>query len=161
MSQLEKLTTHDIWCPDEGSVAPGKWVKHVKDDNSWGMCVGRCGELNTDVLVLWSRQPRFTKIVTQQINSTPRKLRAKWTAVEADTKFIGDFSFLGRSPHVTFEGEETYHQSEIDESFKRVLEADHADITYHMDGHITVRRKTDRLPDDVDPKDVSVRRSRW
>ena len=58
MSQLQLLTTGDIWCPDEGSVEPGKWVKHIKDSNSLGLVVGRAGELNTEVLILWSVQPK-------------------------------------------------------------------------------------------------------
>jgi hypothetical protein len=57
MSQLEHLTTGDIWCPSEEYPSPGVFVQHIRDDHSYGMIVGRMG---IDLLVLWSVQPRQT-----------------------------------------------------------------------------------------------------
>jgi hypothetical protein len=56
MSQLQQLTTRDIWCPSEEYPVPGVFVKHVKDDKSYGMIVARVGN---QVSVLWSRQPQL------------------------------------------------------------------------------------------------------
>lgn len=161
MSQLQQYDEAVI-CPVQGgehAIVPGGFVTHVEDLKAFGIVIAKVGG---QVNVLWSKEPRtLPDIQVQQINAKPRALRAKWTAVEEDTKFVGDFSFLSRSPRTTFEGEETYHVDQWDERMNIEMEHERADITYNMEGTVTVRRKLDRLPDDVDPKDVSVRRSRW
>ncbi len=80
MSQLEQLTTQDFWCPSEEYPSPGVFVKHVKDDKSYGMIVGRVG---TEVLILWSVEPfAWLKIKKEEIKSTSRKLNVKWSVPE-------------------------------------------------------------------------------
>lgn len=119
MSQLQQLTTRDIWCPDEGSAEPGKFVKHIADDKSYGMIVAR---VDDQVSVLWSKQPNLIphvdiKVQTVDIKATSRKLKATWSVEhEEDTRFLasqfapGELEEIARQPgaHIT------YHQPGAD-----------------------------------------------
>jgi hypothetical protein len=160
VSQLQQYD-ESVICPVHGGehdAVPGTFVCHVEDLQAFGIVIAKVGD---QVNVLWSKEPKlFPDIQVQPIQAKARKLKAKWTAVEEETKFYGDFSYLSKSPRTIFEGEETYMAHELAPGQIDELMRD-GEVTCFQDGRVEVKRRSHQLPDDVDPATVSVRRSRW
>lgn len=152
MAQLEQLTTRDIWCPDEGSVEPGKWVRHVEDDDSLGVVVAR---VKQDVSVLWSRQPVLKiPVQTTPVQAQSRKLNVQWSAEQARPLIEGGYVSKAFIRKEIFEIEEEYESISYEEVQK--LHEEGADIRLHSSG-ATVKRKTDELPENT-RQDGRIRR---
>ena len=157
MPQLDQVTTSDVWCPEEGTVEPGKWVKHVQDDKSYGLVVGRVG---IEVNVLWSTSPKgLVQVQVSPINATPRKLNVKWSVADDLYAMHGidsDSMITPRQP--MYEVEEEYVCLDYDEIER--LHKGGARIQLHQNGGVTVTRKTDEPPPDDAYRNGNVRSRR-
>lgn len=160
MPQLDQVTTSDIWCPEEGTVEPGKWVKHVQDDKSYGLVVGRVG---VDVSVLWSKSPKgLVQVQVSSINAPARKLSARWSAEIADDLYgmygiDGESRVLPREP--MYEVVEEYSSMDYSEIEQLHKEGAHIQL-HHNNGGVTVTRKTYEPPPDDAYRNGNVRSRR-
>jgi len=135
VSQLERVTTRDVWCPSEEYPSPGVFVKHIADDKSLGMIVGREG---TDLLVLWSKQPFHIKIETRDIKPTSRKLRIKFSVVPD----VMSPEFQQLAQH---EVHEDFAPGELTPSGINWYQRHGGRVTLHQDGHAEVDRTVSDL----------------
>lgn len=66
-------------------------MTHLDDKSAYGIIIERRKANVQEYSVLWSKHPQLVKIYTQQINSTSRKLKTKWsTQTDEDLKIFGE-----------------------------------------------------------------------
>jgi hypothetical protein len=162
MSDLAQYN-HNKLTTDSPCIAPGAWVNHIEDGQSWGMVVASDGD---QASVLWSRAPKFVPDNFPMPSSIPpaqpHRARA-WEHTDDEVDRIGrmyDAGMISKSfVRQYFELEEDYNMYDLSpaqiEDFKQ-----NGEIIFHAndDGKITVKRKVDQLPPYINPLDV--RRSR-
>lgn len=147
MAEFDTYDLDDLVDVDDEKVRPGSFVHHKDDLNSYGTCLSRRHqEGNERCEVLWSKQPKLIQINIQStpIQAQSRKLRATWTAQEAEPLIDG--GFVGKTfvkKHL-FDVEEEYENLSYEQVQK--FHKDGADVQLHSDGRVTVRRKTDEPP---------------
>lgn len=157
---MSTLKTHDlediVAVTPGGNESPGNLVRHVKDEQSFGTVVAHDPRpqgfsRQPQVTVLWSREPQLVNIdiQTQHINARSRPLRAKWSVSEGATVYGGSPGAFNSKvfERPRLEGEEEYGPDELDRELMERLHEEGADITFHSDGHTTVRRRADEPPE--------------
>ncbi len=159
MSDLAQYNVKKL-VADVERISPGTWVNHIEDRNSWGMVVA-CAE--DQASVLWSRAPK----------TVPENFAAPTLPLPKNTKvwLHDDLEQVARAYDAgmvskayvreRFGIEETYNSFELENEQLDELRKDHAKVTFHENGDVTVEREVDQLPAYVRPEDVRRRRSRY
>ncbi len=135
------------------TVEPGRPVRHKEDPQSYGMVLSRrwiWDDKPMQCEVLWSKEPVLVQVQVQSINASSRRLNTKWSAVETPDMIYGDVGMFSgkvacREP--AFEVEEEFERL----SYEEVQEyhKSGANVQLHSDGRVTVKRKTDDPPHDM------------
>jgi hypothetical protein len=161
MAQLQTHSPNDL-CNEDGTrdIKPGNFVRHTEDPrNSFGTCLSRReADGKTVCEVLWSKQPHLIQIQSTPIQAQSRKLAAKWSTQQSED--IGTYNgFIGKTPGSgpMYEVEEEYEY--MDYSEVQRLHTEGADVQLHVDGRVTVKRKTDQPPEHLGPNDRIMRSS--
>lgn len=133
------------------AVQPGQPVAHRDDPKSFGMVLSRRWIWDDQPMqceVLWSREPKLIPEIKTNLPSPrlPLPSNQKWTVTIPN--HIGNYARekYSRTPHEEYEVEEEYEHLDYDEV--RRFREEGAHVTLGIDGRVTVKRKTDRLPEE-------------
>lgn len=159
MSDLAQYN-HNKLTTDAKCIAPGVWVNHIEDGESFGMVVASSGD---QASVLWSKAPRPVQPNFSAPTAPTPKRATAWQHTTDEIDRIGQMYGAGMISksfvREYFDLAEVYSAGELGPDEMQKMSEEGAKVTFEMNGEVTVERKVDQLPPYVNPRDV--RRSRY
>ena len=105
MSQLRTFNTGELFPIDQNQVAPGSFVRHADDHDSFGIVVSQVGEESS---VLWSKQPLIIRIQKTDLYVPPVPRKSHVNFVEKP-----DYMSPGFAEIAHYELQESYGTGDL------------------------------------------------
>jgi|SRR6478609_2966599 len=149
MSSIQTYDASDIVAIEAPEKTPGSVVRHWGDKRSLGtvISIDERHITSRQVAVLWSKEPRVEPEIPTQRD--PRLLGAKWSITQEDAD--KDMMGVRRRPLAShsIECEERYSMHDFDENLSNKFFNERADVTFHEDGTVVVKRRLEGTPDNL------------